>query len=60
MRNRNTARYGRNTHGIADVISAREAAIVITNKDGMNHPNTIPTCPPENDDKLTEDTRKLG
>ena len=60
MRNQSTTRHDRSTHGIADVISAREAAIVITNKDGMNHPNTIPTCPPEEGDKLTEDTRKLG
>lgn len=33
-------------YGIDDASSAMEAAIVKTNKHGINHPKTIPTCPP--------------
>ena len=34
------------TDGIEEASSAMEAAMVMTNKDGISHPNTIPTCPP--------------
>ena len=34
------------TYGMADVISARHAATHRTNGQGMNQPQTIPTCPP--------------
>lgn len=40
---------GEETYGIADVSSASEAAMVITNRDGISQPKTIPTCPPEHE-----------
>ena len=44
--NKHKLRYAY-TYGIADASSAIEAATVITNRQGMSHPKTIPTCPPE-------------
>jgi len=35
------------THGIDDASSAIDAAMVMTNKLGISHPKTMPTCPPK-------------
>jgi hypothetical protein len=45
------------THGIADANSAIEAAMHITNRLGINHPKTIPTCPPAGGHHLVWDER---
>ena len=37
------------THGIDDANSAIDAAMVMTNKLGISHPKTMPTCPPVRD-----------
>lgn len=34
------------TYGMEDASSAMEAATVMTKREGMSHPKTMPTCPP--------------
>jgi len=39
------------THGIDEANSAIDAATVRTKRLGINHPKTMPTCPPETSGK---------